>query len=806
MCIDDGTGAFCNADIGFTIGAGDLFVGNNATITGSLHIGSASMLIDSSGNASTTGFLNVGTTLNDLLLDSGDIKLDNLFFNATTSISQTDDSMGFQDGVVGFVTLATLAAGGGGGCGAADTLLSGGIVTWTGTGLVFDISPSTYCISGVQYEILTATQVTLDAADADLDRFDVIVTNTSQTTTFVKGTAAADPAVPSVASTELKLTVVLVSAGASEPGDPGGPFIELIYDEDTEWVSSQDGGNTGVIDFANATDPQTGSVATEVTTPMRNGDFFKYASSTDDLAISGITDPIFSFQIKNISQPDRRNGLTMQWLDSGDGTLGSAVTFKHGQFGYDRTNIATYQKIAIPFSNFGATGDTINKLQFTVANFKQTTFEFRLDDIRIEGTTAGSGGPGGGFAHGDLADMPSSANADHDGRYGCKLFNCGVITNLSSWLFTNSGGDGNVSVDIKPTTTPASALPMLRVQDSAGNTDFVVMSDGNVGIGTSTPTQALVVNGTAHFGGGFSASTRSIVSAKTNSRGQLYLRDLATGFTTGQARTDGTYITSEDGVFKVSGQSDSGSGTGAYFTVNHSTAAGQTTMATPLTVTGANLTVGVVDATLGKIILHGTATGEGGEINLHLPGDQDGTFASWNIDVPGSNQLRFFSSDAVSLNIFDPAENIFNQQQNDIDFRVESNTLDDMIFGDAGTSRVGINTKTPGTTFEVNGATTIIGDIISEGTAPSVTAGPGCGISPSITGTDTAGTITVGSGTVLSCTVTFNTAYANAPVCVTAIENEANGTGVDSISTTALKIDCFVNCAGQDIQYICIGL
>ncbi|KKL75961.1 hypothetical protein LCGC14_2049670, partial [marine sediment metagenome] len=91
--------------------------------------------------------------------------------------------------------------------------------------------------------------------------------------------------------------------------------------------------------------------------------------ATIDIFISHAVEDYEYFQIKNISQPDRRNGLTMQWLDSGDGTLGSAVTFKHGQFGYDRTNIATYQKIAIPFSNFGATGDTINKLQFTVANF-----------------------------------------------------------------------------------------------------------------------------------------------------------------------------------------------------------------------------------------------------------------------------------------------------------------------------------------------------------------------------------------------------------------------------------------------------
>lgn len=47
-------------------------------------------------------------------------------------------------------------------------------------------------------------------------------------------------------------------------------------------------------------------------------------------------------------------------------------------------------------------------------------------------------------------------------------------------------------------------------------------------------------------------------------------------------------------------------------------------------------------------------------------------------------------------------------------------------------------------------------------TAPALTS---CGTSPSISGSDTAGTVTMGTGTPTGCVITFNAAYNTAPHC-----------------------------------------
>lgn len=49
------------------------------------------------------------------------------------------------------------------------------------------------------------------------------------------------------------------------------------------------------------------------------------------------------------------------------------------------------------------------------------------------------------------------------------------------------------------------------------------------------------------------------------------------------------------------------------------------------------------------------------------------------------------------------------------------------------------------------------------GNAPALTS---CGTSPTISGTDSAGTVTLGTGTPTACTITFNAAYAAAPACI----------------------------------------
>ena len=117
-------------------------------------------------------------------------------------------------------------------------------------------------------------------------------------------------------------------------------------------------------------------------------------------------------------------------------------------------------------------------------------------------------------------------------------------------------------------------------------------------------------------------------------------------------------------------------------------------------------------------------------------------------------------------------------------------------------------------TFVSDGGTAIIdgfikaggtkSQIISEGTAPGVAS---CGTSPSIsaTATDIGGKVTIGSTASSTCTITFDTAYTNAPACVV-----TNGT-IDvpvfaTTTTTVLTLtDGAQDFSSDVIMYICTG-
>lgn len=92
------------------------------------------------------------------------------------------------------------------------------------------------------------------------------------------------------------------------------------------------------------------------------------------------------------------------------------------------------------------------------------------------------------------------------------------------------------------------------------------------------------------------------------------------------------------------------------------------------------------------------------------------------------------------------------------------------------------------------------GRVMGTGSAPSVSS---CGTSPSIVGTDEAGTITMGTGVFTSCLLTFATAHSNAPVCM--VNHQGAVLLIRGIAaTTTLTIDTGgVMTAGGKVDYIC---
>lgn len=88
-----------------------------------------------------------------------------------------------------------------------------------------------------------------------------------------------------------------------------------------------------------------------------------------------------------------------------------------------------------------------------------------------------------------------------------------------------------------------------------------------------------------------------------------------------------------------------------------------------------------------------------------------------------------------------------------------------------------------------------------QATAPTLSA---CGTTPSIVGTDTNGKVTVGTGVTTSCTLTFGTAFTNAPACTVSGDNTAV-TYIATTSTTALTITSSADMASDVVSYICMG-
>ena len=85
----------------------------------------------------------------------------------------------------------------------------------------------------------------------------------------------------------------------------------------------------------------------------------------------------------------------------------------------------------------------------------------------------------------------------------------------------------------------------------------------------------------------------------------------------------------------------------------------------------------------------------------------------------------------------------------------------------------------------------------------AVTVGGSCGTSPSIVGNNTSGKVTTGSVAPTSCTVTFSSAWVNAPSCNVTNETTANLARATSTTTTVELAGTFV--AGDVLAYQCLG-
>ncbi len=135
-----------------------------------------------------------------------------------------------------------------------DTILVSGGSSYSGTGLIFDVSVLVFRIVGIEYTT-AATQVTLSAGDPTNPRFDAIVAtldiNDNPIVEVVEGTPAASPTTPALTAEQVLVQFIQVAAGATVPV----VTTEFVYRNDgsSDWTGGFFGGFGTTANFTSST-------------------------------------------------------------------------------------------------------------------------------------------------------------------------------------------------------------------------------------------------------------------------------------------------------------------------------------------------------------------------------------------------------------------------------------------------------------------------------------------------------------------------------------------------------------------------
>lgn len=231
------------------------------------------------------------------------------------------------------------------------TLLNGGIVTWSGTGLTMDVTLANYII-GCRLFSSPVSQVTLAAADVTNPRIDVIAVDTNNAVVVITGTAAATPVKPQVnTSSQLELTQILVPANATTPG---GITQTIVYDENLgtpdEWDATFQAAN-GTVNFASTSIPFHLTIDAVPSTDAEGLMLFTAAAPVSMTDYS-----VVKLYIYNGSSYGQADDIQISLYSSGNPVTGALSA---ESYGYSHAVSGSYQIVTIPMSVFitGATND-----------------------------------------------------------------------------------------------------------------------------------------------------------------------------------------------------------------------------------------------------------------------------------------------------------------------------------------------------------------------------------------------------------------------------------------------------------------
>jgi hypothetical protein len=254
----------------------------------------------------------------------------------------------------------------------ADGLIQPGYVTWSGSGLTFDVTSAIYTINGVRYTS-GAGSITLTAADPTNGRYDLIAVDNTGAIVKITGTAASNPTIPQVdPATQVYLTAIYVAAGATTPSDI---TQTIIYDQNTETWS---GTATGVsLNLDNTTSPYhlTKSADVGSWTAGQRVEFTKNSGTALSTDYS-----VFKAFIKLKSALASTANVRVSFLNGT--TVVSNVITLGAAYGFTKSNNSSYQNISIPISAFTFSSTTFTKIRFTLAGAGGGMY---LDYVQLQG-------------------------------------------------------------------------------------------------------------------------------------------------------------------------------------------------------------------------------------------------------------------------------------------------------------------------------------------------------------------------------------------------------------------------------------
>ena len=264
-------------------------------------------------------------------------------------------------------------------------LTAGGLVTWSGVGLTYNVTSATFCIGGNGYNF-PGGSITLDIADPSYPRFDVIGLDNTGELIKITGTPSTDPQVPTVnPTTQLYLTAVLVNAGATTPN---GVSQIVLWDENLGSPSEWTAGTTATANFNNTLSTYHLVKSADVTNGV-DGTSIRFngtpAATNDYNAVR------FYVKLKT-ALSIRQNFIVVLEIDNTSNDVSLPVTLSTA-YGFNKNLTGVYQNITIPLSDFGASGNISAFVLKHSIDGLSAPIEYYFDYLTlISGTTIPTGG------------------------------------------------------------------------------------------------------------------------------------------------------------------------------------------------------------------------------------------------------------------------------------------------------------------------------------------------------------------------------------------------------------------------------